>query len=219
MLSPDFMAMITLTRLDGERVGVDYRTRIDDDAKPDSEILLLAVPRKHVREMALCKGARDTLEIAYGLIGGHGHHRIRKELIIDAARTVLQHSSLEVDEIGFLTEQLIRMYDFQNLYDISETQKDAAELSVRLAERHPSALERLMENAVKYAKMLDTEDGDTYHPNSYDLLARIKSDNVTKFLVQAVESPNLRLRAQGIESLCRNSPGHPALAYAMDSAI
>jgi hypothetical protein len=206
------MTMITLTRLDGEKVGIEYRTRTDNDAKPDSEILLLAVPRKHVREMALCKGARDTLEIAYGLLCGHGYEEIRKNLVIDAARTVLQHSTLDDKEIGCLTEQLIRMYDYQNLYHVSDTEKAASELCVQLAERHPSALDKLMDNAVKYGKMLDIEDGDSYHPNSFDLLAKIRNDKVIEFLARTAGSPNLRLRAQGIESLFECAPCHPLLA-------
>jgi len=154
--------------------------------------------------------ARQQLEIAYGIKGCSTD--LDNKLILSAAEKISNENTLNNTELEYLALNLICIYsDAGNLCMPSDEQIKATNIAVNLSRQHKAFREYIIQGAQWYVQDMKNEDVWPHNPNSFDVLARIKDEDIENFLVDVVINDYGFARQQALESLAQNCPNHPVI--------
>jgi len=197
--------------LEGRCISVDYYPW-SNQSTPTKKHIAAILSKPMLKQMMKSMDAREKLDLAYGMVAGHGYQDIRKQAILEAAESIAEDNTLDKSELSYLAKRLADFYRYQNCMNITDEQKKAVNVSVKLANKHDIFLDRMIEEANDYARVLRSyEDADPYNPNSFDVLARVRNSRVENFLAEYAKGNWGLVRSQALESLAQNCPTHPVI--------
>lgn len=113
----------------------------------------------------------------------------------------LKELGIEYTHAEEVAEKLMRLYNFQNLGHVTPEMEKAVDLTVQLAKKNFSVLERVCKDAERYAELMSYEDSDSYNPNSFDVLAKVGGDYAREFIKSYTTYQYLIVNIQARQSL------------------